>query len=54
MILLLALDASLCAVVIAILFITMWRDGDAISTAALAFALLPVLVFAMLAWQAAL
>ena len=50
---LLALDAFLCAAVIALLFATMWRDGDAISTAASAFALLPTLVFALLAWRMA-
>jgi hypothetical protein len=49
-----ALVASLCAAVVAVLFITMWLDGDVIATAALAYALLPVLVLAMLAWGEAL
>ena len=49
---LLALDASLCAVVIALLFVLMWHDGDVVTTAALAFALLPTLLFALLAWRA--
>ena len=48
-----ALVTSLCAVVVAALFITMWRDGDAVAAAALAFALVPVMVLAMLAWQVA-
>jgi len=53
MVLLLALDASICAAVIALLFATMWLDGDAVTTATLAFALLPTLVFALLAWRMA-
>ena len=49
-----ALVTSLCAAVVAVLFVTMWLDGDAVATAALAVALLPVLVLTMLAWGEAL
>ena len=49
-----ALVTSLCAAVVAALFVTMWRDGDSITTTALAVALLPVLVLAMIAWGEAL
>lgn len=45
-----ALVVSLCAAVVAILFVTMWLDGDAVATAALVVALFPVLVLTMLAW----
>ena len=49
-----ALVTSLCAVVVAILFITMWLDGDSVATTALVVALFPVLVLTMLAWGEAL
>ena len=49
-----ALVVSLCAAVVAALFVTMWLDGDAISTAALVVALFPVLILAMMAWGEAL
>jgi hypothetical protein len=49
-----ALVVSLCAATVAALFITMWRDGDPVAAAALAFALLPVLVLTIMAWRAAL
>ncbi len=49
-----ALVTSLCATVVAILFVTMWLDGDGVTTTALAVALLPVLVLTMLAWGEAL
>ena len=49
-----ALVATLCAAVVAVLFVTMWLDGDGIATAAMAYALLPVLVLAILAWREAL
>ncbi len=49
-----ALVASLCAAVVAVLFVTMWLDGDGAATAALAVALFPVLVLAMMAWGEAL
>jgi hypothetical protein len=49
-----ALVASLCAAVVAVLFVTMWLDGDGVTTTALAVALLPVLVLAMMAWGEAL
>jgi hypothetical protein len=44
-----ALVASLCAAVVAALFVAMWLDGDGVTTTALAVALLPVLVLTMLA-----
>jgi len=49
-----ALVVTLCAAVVAVLFVTMWLDGDAVTTTALAFALLPVLVLTMMAWGEAL
>ncbi len=49
-----ALVVTLCAAVVAALFVTMWLDGDRVATAALAFALLPTLVLAMMAWREAL
>jgi hypothetical protein len=49
-----AVVTSLCAVVVAVLFVTMWLDGDRVATAALAGALLPVLVLTMMAWREAL
>ncbi len=49
-----ALVASLCAAVVAALFVAMWLDGDGVTTTALAVALLPVLVLTMLAWGGAL
>jgi hypothetical protein len=52
--LLFALVVSLCAATVAALFVTMWRDGDPVAAAALAFALLPVLVLAIMAWRAVL
>ena len=54
MIVLFALVTSLCAAVLAALFVTMWRDGDSIATTALAVALLPVLVLSVMAWREAL
>jgi hypothetical protein len=52
--LLFALVVSMCATAVAVLFVIMWRDGDPVGAAALAFALLPVLVLAIVAWRAAL
>ena len=52
--LLFALVVTLCAAVVAALFVSMWLDEDVIATAAVAYALLPVLVLAMLAWGEAL
>ena len=52
--LLFALVVSLCAATVAALFVIMWRDGDHVAAAALAFALLPVLVLAIVAWRAVL
>jgi hypothetical protein len=49
-----ALVVSLCAAVLAVLFVTMWLDGDSVTTTALAVALLPMLVLTMLAWGEAL
>ncbi len=49
-----ALVVSLCAAVLAVLFVTMWLDGDGVTTTALAVALLPMLVLSMMAWQGAL
>lgn len=54
MIVLFALVISLCAAVVAALFVTMWLDGDSIATTALAVALLPVLVLSVMAWREAL
>ena len=54
MIVLFALVTSLCAAVVAVLFVTMWLDRDRVTTAALAFALLPMLVLTMMAWGEAL
>ena len=45
-----ALVTSLCAAVVAVLFVTMWLDGDGVTTTALAVALLPMLVLTMMAW----
>ena len=44
MTLLFALVVALCAGVIAVLFVTEWRGGDAFATVALGVALLSVLV----------
>jgi hypothetical protein len=52
--LLFALVVSVCATTVAILFVIMWRDGDPVGAAALAFALLPVLILTIMAWRAAL
>ena len=52
--LLFALVVSMCAATVAALFITIWRDGDPVAATALAFALLPVLVLAIMAWRAVL
>src|SRR5215208_100560 len=52
--LLFALVVSLCAATVAALFVTMWRDGDPVAAAALAFALRPVLILTIMAWRAAL
>jgi hypothetical protein len=49
-----ALVTSLCAAVVAILFVIMWLDGDSVTTTALAGALLPLLVLTMMAWREAL
>ena len=49
-----ALVVSLCAAVLGVLFVAMWLDGDGVTTAALAFALLPMVVLTMLAWGEAL
>jgi hypothetical protein len=49
-----AVVTSLCAAVVAVLFVTMWLDGDGVAAGAMAFALLPVLVLAMMAWGEAL
>ena len=49
-----ALVVSVCAATVAALFVTMWRDGDPVAAAALAFALLPVLILTIMAWRAAL
>ena len=49
-----ALVVSLCAATVAALFVIMWRDGDPVAAAALALALLPVLVLAIVAWRAVL
>ncbi len=51
---LLALVPSLCAAAVAVLFVTMWVDGDGIATAALGVALFSILLFAVMAWREAL
>ena len=48
-----ALVVTLCVAVVAVLFVTMWLEGDAVATAAMAFALFPTLVLSILAWGAA-
>ena len=52
--LLFALVVSICATTVAVLFVIMWRDGDTVGAAVLAFALLPVLVLTIMAWRAVL
>ena len=52
--LLFALVVSICAATVAALFVIMWRDGDPVAAAVLAFALLPVLVLTIMAWRAVL
>jgi hypothetical protein len=52
--LLFTLVVSLCAATVATLFVMMWRDGDPVAAAVLAFALLPVLILMIMAWRAAL
>ncbi len=54
MILVFALLAVVCAVVVAALFLTMWLDGDALATAVLGVTLAPLLVLAILAVRVAL
>jgi hypothetical protein len=50
----LAMIATICALVVAALFWVMWCDEDFVTSAALAFALLPVLMLALMAWRVAL
>ena len=52
--LLFALVVSGCAVVVAMLFVSTWRDDDLLVAAIAAFVLLPVLVLLIMAWQEAL
>jgi hypothetical protein len=52
--LLFALVVSICAATVAVLFVIMWRDGDPVGAAVLAFALLPVLVLTIMVWRAVL
>lgn len=52
--LLFAMVVSLCAATVATLFVMMWRNGDPVAAAVLAFALLPVLILMIMAWRAAL
>lgn len=49
-----ALVVSVCAVVIAALFVRMWLDKDVIVSTVLAAALLSTLVLAILTWEEAL
>ncbi len=49
-----ALAVSLCAAVVAALFVTTWRDEDLLVAAVVAFVLLPILVLAIMAWREAL
>ncbi|HET7270429.1 MAG TPA: hypothetical protein VFI90_05015 [Rubrobacter sp.] len=52
--LMLALVASLSTAAIAVLFVTMWGDGDGVTTVVLAFALLATLTLAIAAWRVTL
>jgi hypothetical protein len=52
--LLFALVVSLCAIVVAALFVTSWRDDDLLVAGVVAFVLLPVLVLMIMAWREAL
>ena len=49
-----ALAVTLCAAVVAALFVTTWRDEDLVVAAVVAFVLLPVLVLTIMAWREAL
>ena len=49
-----ALVTSLCAAVLAVLFVAMWLDGDGVTTTAWAVALLPMVVLTMRACGEAL
>ena len=49
-----ALAVSICAAVVAALFVTTWRDEDLVVAAVVAFVLLPILVLAIMAWREAL
>jgi phosphotransferase system glucose/maltose/N-acetylglucosamine-specific IIC component len=49
-----AMVTSLCAAVLAVLFVTAWRDRETVLTTALSAALLSVLVLTMMAWEEAL
>lgn len=54
MIVLFALVVSVCAAVIAALFVRMWLDEDIVVSTVLAAALLSTLVLALMAWEEAL
>lgn len=52
--LLFALVTSVCAVVVAGLLVSTWRDEDLAVTTVVAFVLLPVLILTIIAWREAL
>ena len=49
-----AVTVSLCAAVVAVLFVTTWRDDDLMVAAVMAFVLLPVLILTIMAWREAM
>jgi len=48
-----ALAVSLCAAVVATLFVTTWRDEDLVLAVVVAFVLLPMLLLTIMAWREA-
>ena len=49
-----ALVTSACAVVVAVLLMTTWRDENLAVTTVVMFVLLPVLILTIIAWREAL
>jgi len=49
-----AMLASVCALVVAGLLVSTWRDEDLAVTTVVAFVLLPVLILTIIAWREAL
>ena len=52
--LLFAMVTSGCALVVAGLLVSTWRDEDVAVTTVIAFVLLPILILAIIAWREAL